>query len=327
MIRVALVLLLGTAHVFGGVAPGDTLVWPSPPEKPRIRFVQSLTSAEELKQKKGFFEKLISIIGGSEGTKNWFVQPVGVCVSPKGIVVVTDPGAHGIHFLNIEKKEYDFVGTTKFGALKSPVGCAFDDEGNLYVTDSETGRIIVFDDDLDPEREITGGLHRPTGIQVAGGRIYVTDTGEHKIIVMNKDGGFVSAFGQHGSGAGEFNYPTFLAVRESISVIDALNYRIQTFDLSGKFSSTYGQLGDVAGRFVSPKCISLDSDGNRYVTDALMDNIQIFNRAGQLLLIVGRKGRAEGEFMTPAGIFIDKHDRIYVVDGLNRRVEIFQYIK
>jgi DNA-binding beta-propeller fold protein YncE len=320
-------VLLGSAHALSGAAPGDTLVWPSPPDQPRIRFVQSLTSTEQLKQKKGFFEKLISIIGGSESAKNWFVQPVGVTVSPKGIVVVTDPGAHGIHLLNIGKKEYDFVGTTKFGAFKSPVGCAFDDDGNLYVTDSEAGRVIVFDDDLDPEKEITAGLHRPTGIQIAGGRIYVSDTGEHKIVVMTKDGSVISAFGQHGAGAGEFNYPTFIAVRESISVIDALNYRVQTFDLSGKFSSAFGQLGDVAGRFVSPKGISLDSDGNRYVTDALMDNMQIFNPAGQLLLIVGRKGKGDGEFMTPAGIFIDKHDRIYVVDGLNRRLEIFQYLK
>jgi len=326
-LTVVLLLLLGTAHALSGAAPGDTLVWPMPTDQPRIRFIRSVTSTEELTQKKGFFEKLISFIGGSETSKNWFVQPVGVTAYSSDIVIVTDPGAHGIHVLNLEKKEYDFIGSTKFGALKSPVGCAFDDEGNLYVTDSERGSIIVFDSDLDAEKEITSGLRRPTGIQIAGGRIYVTDTGEHKIVVMTRDGKVISTFGRHGAGAGEFNYPTFLAVRESISVIDALNYRIQTFDLSGKFGSTFGQLGDVAGRFVSPKGISLDSDGNRYIADALMDNIQIFNRAGQLLLIVGRKGRGDGEFMTPSGIFIDKNDRIYVVDGLNRRVEIFQYLK
>ena len=105
----AYLLLHGAAYAFPGEAPGDTLVWPSPPDKPRIRFVRSVTSTEELKQKKGFFEKLISIIGGSESSKNWFVQPVGVTVSPSGLVIVTDPGARGIHILNIEKKEYDFV--------------------------------------------------------------------------------------------------------------------------------------------------------------------------------------------------------------------------
>ena len=322
----ALYILLASVPLF---AQPDTsnLVWPLPPDQPRIKFLQSVTSIQQPESKKGFFAKVLGFLFGGEQQSGWFVQPVGIVVSGTGIIYVTDPGANGIHVLNLAKQEYDFLRDTKYGKLRSPVGCAIDADGNLYISDSERGDVIVLNKDLEAFIEVKSHLQRPTGIQVVGDSVYVADAGLHEIVAFDRKGNFKFEFGRHGSGAGEFNYPTHLIVRDSISVVDALNYRIQTFDRAGHFGSTYGDLGNVAGRFAAPKSIALDSDGNEYVTDALMDNIQIFNRAGALLLIVGKKGSNNGEFLSPSGIFIDSKDRIYVVDALNRRLQIFSYLK
>ncbi len=303
------------------------LVWPGPPDPARIRHIRTISSMGDFKHEKGFFAKLVSFLTGGESTLPWLVQPVGIAVSADGRIFVADPGAHGIHVINPEKKEYDFVKETKYGMLISPVGLALTEDGRLYVSDSERGDVIVLDDDLEAEAQIKGSLVRPTGLQIIGGKLYVVDTGRHEVVVFDLKGNVMLEFGRHGAGAGEFNYPIHLAGRDSVYVVDALNYRIQKFDPAGKFGSAFGDRGDIPGRFASPKSIALDSQGHVYVTDALMDNFQIFTAYGQLLLIVGRKGASDGEFMSPGGIAIDRNDRVYVVDTLNKRVQIFQFIK
>jgi DNA-binding beta-propeller fold protein YncE len=303
------------------------LVWPSPPDRGRIKHLRTIASMGTEGDHKGFFAKIVGFLFGGDRRRQWFVQPVGIALSPTGLIVVTDPGVRGIHVLDLEKNEYDFIGATKFGELRSPVGCAFADDGTLYVTDSERGEVLVFNRDREAIQQIQTHLKRPTGVQIKGPNLYIVDAGAHTVVILDRAGNFLKSFGTRGAGAGEFNYPTALTVRDSIAVVDALNYRIQMFGLDGVFGSSFGDIGNVAGRFAAPKSIAFDSDGNRYVTDALMDNIQIFNRASQLLLIVGKKGAQDGEFSSPNGIAIDRQDRLYVVDGLNRRLQIFQYMK
>lgn len=303
----------------------SSLAWPSLPDRARISHIQTIASNADFKQDKGWWSRIVTFFAGGESERPWLVQPVGIAVSADGRIFIADPGAHCIHVVQPEKKEYDLITETKFGKLRSPVGLAFDGEGRLYVSDSERHSVIRFDDDLDAEREFSGTFARPTGVSIVGSTLYVVDTGVHKVFRCDLDGRPLGEFGRHGFGSGEFNYPVQVAVRESVYVTDALNYRVQKFDLAGKHLRTIGTQGNVPGRFASPKAAALDSDGNLYVTDALMDNFQIFSPAGQLLLVVGRKGTRSGEFMSPGGIAIDRSDRIYIVDTLNRRIQIFQY--
>jgi DNA-binding beta-propeller fold protein YncE len=329
-IRTIYLFLILTTSVLYGQSDSTRLAWPSPPERGRIVHVQTISSLESLQPKKGFFSKILSLFAGNDRSARWLVQPVGIAVGPDGRIVIADPGANCLHIINPVEKEYDVISDTKFGKLMSPVGVAFAPDGTLYVSDSQRGDIIVFDRDLDADVQIKGQLNRPTGIQIVGNKLYVVDTGEHKVVVFDLKGTYLSSFGQRGAGIGEFNYPLQIAERSDTSglfVLDGLNYRVQKFDAGGKFASTFGRQGNVAGRFSSPKSIALDSDGNIYVTDALMDNIQVFNSNGELLLVVGKKGMKDGEFLSPGGICVDRNDKIYVVETLNKRIQIFQYVK
>ena len=305
----------------------SSLVWPSPPDRGRISHVQTIASNADFKQDRGWWSRIVTFFAGGESDRPWLVQPVGVAVSADGRIFIADPGAHCVHVIHPEKKEYDLIMETKFGKLASPVGLAFDQEGRLYVSDSERHSVLRFDDDLTAEKEFTGTFARPTGLSIVGSTLYVVDTGVHKVFRCDLDGRKLGEFGRHGFGPGEFNYPIQVAVRDSVYVADALNFRVQKFDLAGKHQRTIGAQGNVPGRFASPKAAAVDSDGNVYVTDALMDNFQMFSPQGELLLIVGRKGTRGGEFMSPGGIAIDRNDKVYVVETLNRRIQIFQYHK
>jgi DNA-binding beta-propeller fold protein YncE len=304
------------------------LVWPQPPDNPRIKYIESFSSSEAFKQKSGgFFSRIASFLFGENDKHNWLVQPVGVAVAADGRVYVTDPGAHGVHVFDFTKKEYEFLSQNNLGRYHSPVGVVVARDGNIYISDSERGDIMVLNDDNDPKFIIKDSLVRPTGICIFREKLYVADPGKQAILMFDLAGKFLGEFGRRGLGDGEFNFPISLVADKSLYVVDALNYRIQEFDLSGNFVSKFGKQGNTGGSLASPKSVALDSDGNIYVTDALMDNFQIFDKEGQLLLVVGQRGEGNGRFMSPNGITIDSHDKIYIVDMLNKRIQIFKYLK
>jgi len=305
----------------------DSLYWPQPPDRARIQHLRTIGSLADLEIKSGFFSKVFSFLFGSPKSQTWLEQPVGIAVSPNKTIAIADPGAHGIHLINQVEREYILIRETKFGTISSPVGVAFSEEGLLYVSDSENGKIIVFNDNLNAKFYFDSHLKHPTGITVTKDTIYVVDTREHKIVFFNLEGEYLGEFGKRGAGEGEFNFPVnLISVCENLYIVDALNYRIVQTDKHGKYQASFGEHGNVAGRFAAPKGIACDSDSNLYITDALMDNFQIFNQRGKLLLVVGRNGLSNGEFMSPSGIAIDNNNIIYIVDSLNKRIQLFRYL-
>ena len=83
---------------------------------------------------------------------------------------------------------------------------AVDAEDNIYVTDSDAGKIFVFDANGKYQRAIgslkggEGYFKRPTGIAVdsAAQRIYVTDTLRNKIFVLDMQGNVLQTIGKNG---------------------------------------------------------------------------------------------------------------------------------
>ena len=73
----------------------SSLVWPSPPDRVRIKHLQTISSLKNLEAKKNFFGKLLSFFAGEEQTTRRLVQPVGIAVAPNGRIYVADPGANG----------------------------------------------------------------------------------------------------------------------------------------------------------------------------------------------------------------------------------------
>lgn len=324
---IVLILLLLFAGVTSGQQKKERLQWPSTPQQARITHVQTISSLGDVGAEQSWFGKILGFIFGDEESSHWLVQPVGIALTESGRIYVADPGSQGVHMIDREDKRYEFIDGVGNLRFISPVGIAIDSDGRVYVSDSQRGEILVLDDDHSALFVIKERLVRPTGVAISGNQLYVTDTGQHKVLVFDRKGKFLREFGVRGSGSGELNFPVHIAARDTLYIVDAMNHRVQMFDLQGKAISSFGGIGNAAGSFANPKSLAVDSDRNLYVTDALLDCFQIFDRSGQLLLVVGSNGTADGEFMSPSGIAVDVNDNIYVADALNRRIQVFRYLK
>lgn len=305
----------------------ERLVWPLPPEEPRIEFLFTISSRADLGIERSFLRKAWDWFVGAEEVGGFLVQPLGVTVDERGRIYVTDTGLRCVHIFDVKNKKYQTLQETKKGQLLSPVAVAVSSNRRIYVTDSGRREVIVYDDDADVLFTISGYFTRPTGLTIHNNRLYVVDTGLHKIFVFDLAGKLLFEFGRRGVQPGEFNFPVFITSSQRLYVVDAMNHRVQVLDDSGRVIRMFGEVGNVQGTFANPKGIAVNSEGHIYVADALFDAFQIFDNEGRLLLVVGHSGHGNGEFLTPSGMAIDKENKIYVVDALNKRVQVFRYLE
>lgn len=333
-------LILIAAFMSAGMGPGKNtgevqkkrLVWPPPPDESRIEYIQSITTPDDIGISRGFFKRVWEFITGEERMDRT-VAPYGVATDNSGRLYVTDTALRAVHVFDQKKGKYKRLEGDKSTRFEWPIGVASDKEGNIYVTDSVLNRVFVFSDDGKYLRDIgkKGAFMRPTGIAVDrdAGLLYIMDTIAHCVHVYTAGGQHKFSLGKNGEAAGEFNFPTAIAVGKdgNFYVLDSMNLRVQIFDRAGRFLYKFGALGDTTGNFARPRSITLDMDGNIYVVDALFNAVQIFDKKGRLLLVFGRGGDRAGEFTLPAGIYIDGADnKIYVADSYNSRVQVFRYI-
>jgi DNA-binding beta-propeller fold protein YncE len=70
--------------------------------------------------------------------------------------------------------------------------------------------------------------------------------------------------------------------------------------LAEKFIGEFGHYGEDDGEFVWPTGITLDSQGQVYVTDEWLNRISIFTKDGQFVRKWGKPGSGDGELHGPA---------------------------
>jgi DNA-binding beta-propeller fold protein YncE len=305
--------------------PAD-LVWPLPPDAPRIKYVDMFRSTLDFERKKGFIDTLF----GEEQVEG-FNKPYGVAVDKEGKIYVTDIGR--VFVIDLKKKEYEFIGMDPTpGRLANPIGIAMASDGRLFVADTAADRVFVYmKGKYVAAIGKTGEFEGVSGIALdeKRGLIYVVDTRKHVVNVYAlEDYSKIRTIGKRGTERGEFNFPTNVAVDAEgrAYVVDTMNFRVQVFDHDGTYLRSIGTMGDSPGSFARPKGIAIDSEGHMYVVDAAFQNFQIFDQEGKLLLFVGGAGVNPGQFLLPAGMTIDDEDRIYVVDQYPGSVQIFQYL-
>jgi len=308
------------------------IIWPSPPEEPRIKYLWSLVALHP--DEKRVADLFFGPDAATEDIKMvpYLMRPYGLCVDPGNNLYIVDQGPPRLTIVNLNTMDVKNIGIDGEGMLLMPIAVAVDDTGKIYVSDSEDRRVKIYAQDgkflgyLSDEET----LKRPTGLafDALSRKLFVLDTPEHRVHAFI-DGKHEMSFGQRGAGDGEFNYPTHIATGSNghIYITDTMNFRVQVFDNSGNFITAFGKLGDSYNDLNRPKGIAADSFGNIYVVDNAADMVKIFNEEGKLLLFFGENGRLPGKFVMPSGIFIDNKNIIYVADTYNMRVQAFQLIK
>ncbi|MGD0282470.1 MAG: hypothetical protein ABSB95_08930 [Dissulfurispiraceae bacterium] len=136
----------------------------------------------------------------------------------------------------------------------------------------------------------------------------------------------VAQWGSPGSGNGQFDNPSGVAVDSSgnVYVADTFNYRIQKFDSNGNYLTQWGFYGSGNGQFNQPFGVAVDSYGNVYVADSQNYRIQKFDSSGNYLMQWGSEGSSgNGQFEGLNGVTVDSYSNVYALDRWRASVQKF----
>ncbi len=275
------------------------------------------------------------IAGTAEGALS---SPRNLTVGPDGLVYVADSGNHRIQVFDADGRFVRGWGSfgTEAGQFNEPWGLAVDEQ-YVYVADTWNHRIqkftlagqfvASFGNSGSPAAEDpSGGLglfFGPRAIVLIGDdQLLVTDTGNHRLQRLDRNGNFLQAAGSLGNQLGQFDEPVGLAVGPdgSIYVADTWNGRVQ------HLSPELAPLGawDVEawfGQSINNKpYLAVDDVGRVYVTDPEAYRVLIFSPSGAYLNRFGQFGTEPGGLGLPNGLAFDGAGNLWVADAGNHRV-------
>lgn len=281
----------------------------------------------------------VAKMGGPSDGEMW--RPGGVALGAGGTLVVADTGFNRLQTFNADGSFAAKIGRNggdgsdgkAAGAEFSlPDAVAVDAaNGDLYVADTENHQIVRLGSDgaylgtLDPANA-GDPLTEPHGVAVDATKVYVADSGHHRILVLDKGTGSVVAAYTTGAGGGNFRYPQGVSVTSGgdLWVADPQDGRVQVRRSDGTWSSYTGGSGGAA--LVFPTDVAVDeNDGVAWVTDAFNSRVEALSLStGALVTMFGTVGSAPGQLEYPEHLSYDAAgNRLLVADTYNDRIQVF----
>jgi len=166
-------------------------------------------------------------------------------------------------------------------------------------------------------------LKHPWGVTVDKyGNLYVTDHGNHRVMIYDQFGTCITEFGCKGTKNGQFQGPTGIAIDQSgiIYVADWENNRVQLFSPEGTFIGKFGSKGSHRGELNHPAGLAIDKNGCVVIAERDNHRLQVFTVDGKSLLMIGKYGNEVGEFDSPTHVAIQENNTYIVSDAGNNRI-------
>jgi len=175
-------------------------------------------------------------------------------------------------------------------------------------------------------------------------RVYVLTRMQARVIVYQRDGRFVSVFGE-----GLFTERTHgitIGSDDSVYCVDDGDHTVRKFSPEGKLLMTIGSVGVASDTgyiesqaptherlasikygglpFNRPTDVAVAPNGDLYVSDGYGNaRIHRFSRDGDLIQSWGQPGTGPGQFNLPHGIWVAPDGRVLVADRENDRIQFF----
>ncbi|MBA2776842.1 MAG: hypothetical protein H0U31_08960 [Chloroflexia bacterium] len=194
------------------------------------------------------------------------------------------------------------------GQLNAPTGIALSSDGEIiYVVDSGNQRIQRFARDgtfigtwsAEDDQRLGLGMFEPANQGASDifigpdDLIYVADTWNHRIMILDSEGQLVRELGRIGEvtdtgdspdpniSPGLFYGPRGIAIADGeLYVTDTGNERVQVFASDGAFLRAFGGYGTEPGKLIEPVGIAIGTDGLVYVADTGNSRISVFAKDG-----------------------------------------------
>jgi hypothetical protein len=177
------------------------------------------------------------------------------------------------------------------------------------------------------------------------GRVYVSDSGSNTIYIYDAAYNLITSIGKPGRDPHQLRAPSnaLLSADESeLFVLDRLNKRVQVYDpenidpdnnwLRGFiFEGTEGVncnwftgVCEIPGApaFTRIQAMDLDASGRLHVLDVFHAAVTIFDQqTGEFVITYGTYGPGDGELKSPVDLIVEM-DRVLVLDGGKNRIEV-----
>lgn len=225
---------------------------------------------------------------GGQGTKEGEFQfPYGIDGDSDGKVYVADlyNGKISIFDKKGEFLQY-FEEKSEEKVITSPGGLRIVDN-KLYLTDIETHKVIVFDLDGNKLAEIgepgeaDGQFIAPNNVAIDDdGNVYVSDSGNNRIQIFDKNGKFQRIINGSTDGKGQsiFINPRGVGVdgRGNVYIVNNLSHNVYVFDKNGVQEKILGGMGTENDKLYLPNGLYIDSRGTIFVTDTVNQRISVY---------------------------------------------------
>ncbi len=153
----------------------------------------------------------------------------------------------------------------------------------------------------------------------SSGAIWVVDKKGDRAVKLDESGKVLASVGKEGSGAGQLDNPSAIAISSSgmVFVADRSNHNVQIFRQDGVFLNTLN--GDNSAGLSSPIALAFDRDDNLYILDSSRKSVLAYSSAGKSL---GEFGRTkDGSLLSSPISLIAANDEVLVLDG--NQVKVF----
>ncbi len=241
-------------------------------------------------------------------------EPRDAAVDAKGRVGVADFGNSRLRVFDAAGGLLGGWGGRGDGTYNLREPCAVAASGDdVYGADTWNGRVQrhAVNGNF---RATAGGLYGPRGVAVAPGRaVWVTDTGNNRVVRYDAALAEPTFFGQQGSKPGEFSGRAGIAAgsKGEIFVADVLNHRIQILRPDGSFDRSIPF--DGWGEPSEPH-LEAAPDGTLYVTDPVASTLVAIDTAGRAVR-TWKEDAAGQPVARPTGVAIDRaRKKIWVVN-------------
>lgn len=217
--------------------------------------------------------KLVNSFGKKGSASGEFNYPYGVVFNKNGNLLIADSSNLNLQEFTPDGKFVKYIITEKDGI--KPGSLTIDENGIVYVSDLQNGKIIALNENGQIIGRISSSpsLSYPQGVMVENDLLWVADSGNYRIAVIDKTGVWHKVIkGDERPGQPRFSMVRGIA-RDNLGrifVADTIANRVRVLDKSGN------QLFVLDKDFAYPMGIHIDKSGKIYIINRDSAQIHVY---------------------------------------------------